>query len=317
MTTKSLSKPITTIEEITPEIAAEMLKDNRSNRKLRPTVWRRFMRDMITSSWDMGTGMIVFDKDGRLIDGQHRLTAVVESGVTIQSVVLRGVESEAQLNIDAGFKRQLKDHLEWRGEVNATTLSAGIRMDWRLIHNQIFVRNAGYGALSFHESLQHLDDNPGLRPACTLSHTIKSKLGIPPAAAVTFIHRIRLVDTMEATRFLDEITSGESMAKGQATYATRTWCLNKRNRAATGQKPSSDLYAAVLIKGWNAWVTGKPVEYLVFRQGGSKPEPFPHILDMEGLPMPLVSEMDLKTMSSTERARLVSEAADDVTAEAS
>lgn len=294
MTTKI--KPSVTVETITPEVAEEMLKDNKGNRKPRPTVWKRYARDMVDGNWSIDSSMIIFDWNGRLIDGQHRLLAVIDSGVTIECVVRRGADPDTRLTIDVGFKRQLKDLLDWNGEVNTTSLAAGIRMDWRLAHDLIFIRGQQYASLSFHESLAWLDENPGLRAATTIASNIKGKLGIPTAGAVAFIHRIRLIDSLEATQFLDQLTSGQNMAKGQATYATRTWCLNKQYRAGTGQKPNSDLYAAILIKGWNAWVQGKPVEYLVFRQGGSRAEDFPHLLDMEGQPMPLVSEMELRTM---------------------
>ena len=78
----------TEIVTLTPALAAEWLNSNTCNRPLSTLRASRYARDMKAGDWRFNGETISFTADGRLVDGQHRLTAVVESGVTIQQVVV-------------------------------------------------------------------------------------------------------------------------------------------------------------------------------------------------------------------------------------
>ncbi len=52
---------------------------------------------------------IAFNEDGELFDGQHRLLAVMKSGVPVQMVVTRGANSLAWTATDIGVKRSFAD----------------------------------------------------------------------------------------------------------------------------------------------------------------------------------------------------------------
>ena len=75
------------IVEITPKIAREMLTKNVCNRSFRHTWVSVLAQDMLNGNWELTPSPIIFDEDGTLIDGQHRLMAVEKSGVTCSFVV--------------------------------------------------------------------------------------------------------------------------------------------------------------------------------------------------------------------------------------
>lgn len=82
-------------EEITPEIAANWLESNGDNRRLSKPTIAAYASDMLSGNWDENVAdAIAFDADGILRNGQHRLHAIVESGVTIHSWVCRNVSSD-------------------------------------------------------------------------------------------------------------------------------------------------------------------------------------------------------------------------------
>ena len=82
-----------TVEKITPEIAAEYLKVNVKNyRKLQRPVMKRYAEDMKAGRWELNGEPIVFDNNGMLKNGQHRLAAVILAGATVEMVVVRGVD---------------------------------------------------------------------------------------------------------------------------------------------------------------------------------------------------------------------------------
>jgi hypothetical protein len=282
------------IEQITPEIATAWLKENRNNRRVRKSVVARYAADMASGDWRPGSGAIVFDKNKDLVDGQHRLLAVVSSGVTIVSTVTRGADPEVKEAIDTGQKRSLADLLAWGGETNTVTLAAAIRMDWRWAQGAIFNQGAGYGGISAAQALRHYERNPGLKPSLSYLHHLRDKLGTPPSAAGAFIHRIRMIDGLEATLFLEKVALGEDIAAGQPVFALRSWLINQVNRGR--EKPGAEIYLAYLIKAWNAYITGEQIKLLIFKRGGANREAFPHLLDEEGNKVPLLDEVELKAL---------------------
>ena len=90
------------IETITPEKASGYLKKNKNNRAVSAPLVSRMAREMREGLWAENGETIVFNGDGRLLDGQHRLMAVVESGETIRSLVVTRVPATAFQTIDTG-----------------------------------------------------------------------------------------------------------------------------------------------------------------------------------------------------------------------
>ena len=80
------------VEKITPAIATDYLKSNTKNyRKLSRPVVNRYAEDMRSGRWELNGEPIVFDESGLLKNGQHRLAAVIVSGMTVEMSVVRGV----------------------------------------------------------------------------------------------------------------------------------------------------------------------------------------------------------------------------------
>lgn len=119
----------TEIVTITPAMAEKWLKGTTSgNRPVRKTNLQRLANDMRTGQWSLNGESIVFDDNGNVIDGQHRLRAVVESGATIQSVVVRGVDASAFEYIDLGVRRDGGDVLAVRGYQYSKQLASALNV---------------------------------------------------------------------------------------------------------------------------------------------------------------------------------------------
>ncbi len=106
-------KQSTAIEAITPRIASSYLELNHSNRPLRQAHIKSLAFDMINGDWQLTHQGIAFDTTGRLIDGQHRLHAIIEAGVPIQILVTRGCSASSFSIIDRGANRRPSDILGW------------------------------------------------------------------------------------------------------------------------------------------------------------------------------------------------------------
>ena len=81
----------TTTETITPAQAKEYLLLSTRSCYLWKKRVSRMAEDMRSGAWVLGEDPIRFDTEGALVDGQHRLSACVASGVPLTTLVVRGL----------------------------------------------------------------------------------------------------------------------------------------------------------------------------------------------------------------------------------
>jgi len=116
------------LRQITPAMAIELLRANTGNRPLNPRVVDRYAADMTAGAWQTNGEPIIVGSDNRLLDGQHRLHAVIKADAPIAALLITGIDPEAQRTIDTGFKRGNADHLAMLGIKNASKTAATCRL---------------------------------------------------------------------------------------------------------------------------------------------------------------------------------------------
>lgn len=101
----------TRVLRVGPKEAAAFLAANKDNRKPRPGRARFYARTMAENGWRLTHQGIAFCIDGRGLDLQHRMMAVLLSGVTIDIMVTEGLSPEAFDAIDQHERRTMSDAL--------------------------------------------------------------------------------------------------------------------------------------------------------------------------------------------------------------
>lgn len=92
-------------EIITPSTAKKYLEKNVGNyRKLDKSRVSCYAEEMTNGTWQDNGETIKFSKEGRLLDGQHRLSAIVRSGRCVGMYVVRDVAANVNV-IDVGKPR--------------------------------------------------------------------------------------------------------------------------------------------------------------------------------------------------------------------
>lgn len=94
-----------TVESITPALAEEYLAHNAHNRRIIAAHVDSIARDIRSGHWMMNAQPICFSRSGRLLNGQHRLSAVLQAGQPIEVPVMRGLPEEAYATYDIHAKR--------------------------------------------------------------------------------------------------------------------------------------------------------------------------------------------------------------------
>jgi hypothetical protein len=112
----SVPEPKSVRMTITPSQAVNWLEHaNNHNRSVSDRIVQQYARDMRAGRWRLSHQSIAFDPRGNLIDGQHRLWAVVEAAVPVEMHVWFNVDPASQMVIDMGRPRRLADNLRLGG----------------------------------------------------------------------------------------------------------------------------------------------------------------------------------------------------------
>lgn len=95
---------------MTPTWASELLKKNhKNNRRVKDRRVNSYGREMAQGLWRLTHQAVAVDEDGWLVDGQHRLEAVVASGCDVPVVLALGVPRQSMVAVDSGANRNLAD----------------------------------------------------------------------------------------------------------------------------------------------------------------------------------------------------------------
>ncbi len=123
------------------EQAKYWLDNKGPNRKIAPSGVLRFTAEMLGDYWKTTPEGLVFDEDGKLIDGQTRLTAFVRSGLpSLDFVVYYGVDSDLIHNLNQHKPRNFKN----RKQIDDALAGEPISEDFVLAIVNVVIR---YGSI--------------------------------------------------------------------------------------------------------------------------------------------------------------------------
>jgi hypothetical protein len=216
---------------VTPKMAAEFLKkvDIAKQRKLSERLVDTYAQTMRNGKWVLTHQGIAFDKNGNLCDGQHRMQAVVKSGVTIQVIVSTDVD-EMQKGvftfdaIDRGVPRSIGDQLNVRhGIKNANIVAAACRCIG-IICKRTMYKATVENTLSVYE---RFGDN--VEYCVSALHSTPALRNASIIGTLAFCQRAM---HKQVTPFIDSVSSGENICAGDPAYTLRNFVLSGGSHGA-------------------------------------------------------------------------------------
>jgi hypothetical protein len=251
---------------ITPALASEWVaqvgKKQRSKRKHH---LQSLKEDLLAGRFRLNGETIIFDWDGFLINGQHRLTAVIETGKPIISVVIRNVPPTSYITLDNAAKRRGSDALQSSGYLNSVSLSAAAVLFRRYERKMLDGMGArGNLVLSSIAVEQTVKEHPGLADSVAATFVCYRVCGYHSAIALCH-YILSGIDASAAKDFFYKLETGEELKKGSPILALR-------NRARERDYSNDDL-VLLIFKTWNSWRKDRHVLQLKKVQGEQMPIP--------------------------------------------
>lgn len=265
---------------VSPEVAEMCLRNMGKNRKLPAWNVDRLAKEMVHGRWSLNGVPIIFDNAGKLIDGQTRLNAVIQSGQTVPMVFMYGVhDPNAFRTIDtnqvvrgahtilgmegvphgkivAAVSKRL---LHWENTPNKTSYSFKVDA-WRRVPPDEVV---SYGLAHQTEIITMIDSVKS-----SLPHK-RCKGGSSYIAALVLCHRVDEIATM---LFNEGLKTGVNLPEKSSVALLRDRLIMPPERGGVNWELE---LMALIIKAWNYFVSNKPMTSLRWRQDGDAPERFP------------------------------------------
>jgi hypothetical protein len=259
------------VELITPEIAKAYLQHNTNNRSISKTGVDVFAGDMTDGYWQLTGDSIKFATDGELIDGQHRLMAVIKAGTPQQFLVVRNVSKESKRVTDTGKPRGLCHVLDFDHFKNTRALASITRRAY-CFHHGVASKNPH---ITHSRLLCFLQDNMDLVDVATWVTGRHSLLQLIPGGLLGAI----CFATMRADSAMsDEFFNLLDLPPQNKKHPVTILKTALSNNALRGRKKLDWRYTwAISIKGWNAFYERREISLLKYPIG----EAFPIMLGYE------------------------------------
>lgn len=212
-----------TVENITVDKAKKFLEHNDNNRKFNKNHVKELVDAMKNGNFIGCNGdLIQFDKYGNLMNGQHRLRAIVESGIPQKMEIGYGYEEDVKYHINDGRPVSLTDNgkmfLNGYG-VDASSFSVAKRvLGYNNVHN--FDGKMNFDVMEIEKYvIDNLDDFKHI------STRKKSKLC--QIRNKTLVKAIEIVANQKSNgkskAFFDMLYSCENLVKGSPAYTLSAW----------------------------------------------------------------------------------------------
>lgn len=258
------------IEIITPEMARAYLNTSVGNRVIKQDILRGLVSYLKNDTFKVNGETIVFDSEGSLMDGHHRLEAVAAAGVPAIFIVVRGVERSTWTTMDSGTARSLGDVFRIEGIPNYNSISSVVAGTYAMRNNKIGTNTLGAGNKLKRDGLTR-DDALGLyykyedtwQLAVRTGISLRNKLpgyfnvkevGVISAYLIIFLHH----DAKRVTEFWDLVATGDGI------YASLRNVFLKDMQETRYKRLTSKARQSLIATAWNIHLKNKRAKRFSF-----------------------------------------------------
>lgn len=261
---------VLSIETITPEMARKYLATSPYNRVTKSTekVARNYAEAMKRGEWQLNGECIVFDKEGRLMNGHHRCMGVCIANVPVSFCVCRGVDRDAFTTYNCGLRTNLAQVLGMKGVKNNNLIMAIIGIDYNLKNTGRLRINNGMAAnyqrtITSDVNLYYLN-KADYDEAAETANRLRAYGNIIKntwiGGVYYFLTHTGGYNPVEVLPFFEALchieTSGITPCDSLKGFIIR----HRMNNI----KVDDSYLAALLMKAWNAYITGRDVKCIRF-----------------------------------------------------
>ena len=247
---------VTSVETITPESATSWLRANRNNRPVRRSHVNFLASEILAGNWQINGQAIVIAEDEQVLDGQHRLLAVIEAGQQIQSLVVYGISGDAFKTIDTSAVRSNSDALclHYNEMPKYIVQAAANAVKWckRLERGNL----KSTKKVSNTDIIEYVNAHPSLLECASILNSYPHDARPVAISCGTACYDIFARKSQDlASEFMRKVYTGEGIDRGDVEYILRIALMKDATRTV---KLPTDAKVRMMVKAWNWRRRGMP-----------------------------------------------------------
>lgn len=237
---------------ITPEIAAEWIAQSSKfkNRPKKKSNSAKLIADVKDGNWVCNGETIILDTTRCVIQGQHRLDVVVQTGESIESYVVFGMPTNVFVTLDSGARRSTADAMQILQMDNNYGQSAAAKMIWGLVSQPQI-------AFNLRADLQITTTQTIRFRQATNIEYVKGTPHISPSilSAVKFLISWIAPDLVD--EFMEGVITGVGLSATSPILVARERIINADAR---NERFNTEHKLHALLTGWNAFFEKRPIK---------------------------------------------------------
>lgn len=241
----------------------------------------KYLQSMMNGDWNCANGdVLVFDKEGKCLDGQHRLSAAYAyqkaTGDNVWFWCAKNAEPKAALTKDQGLLRSLSAVLKREGVPLSHKCASIVNSQLNLQEskrNLMCLRTSVCKAVLSVQYQCWLDNRESVAEVARLAEKAKDARLSRSTLFGQVIYEIRRQCGDEAITFANAVITGIDLNERDPAYLLRRRLLTDYTEIR--QKMSAEYSIALMVTAWNNWIRGIPMQQLRWIQAGPKACPFP------------------------------------------
>ena len=232
---------------VSPGMAEALLRRNDDNRSITRHRVDLYAKDMIAGNWRLNGEPIIISREGLLNDGQHRLAAIIKTGIPMQCMMTFGIERETRTTTNQGGGKGAGDYLKMSGVKNSNIVAGAARMLCE------YDASGGTSCNTSHitnaQTMKRVDNDLVELSSFIIRHKEQLKPFVAPSPALLCYYLFSHIDSEAADRYFVSVASGLNLGLGNPALAVR----NKLLAMPRGREDKIE----VIMHGWNAYRTGR------------------------------------------------------------
>lgn len=262
---------------ITPAIAKQFLMSNNINRPLREFEIKGLENIIRSGKWIPQTDVIAFDNTGMLINGQHRLHAIIRANKAVECTIGYNYSPSAFAVIDNGLSRSAGDVVFSRGISNQYAMAAIAKMIFLYKNGQLSYVNESAKKINGPDNIEIADfvekNIVKIRKAHDIAKKSSKTLKEISNRHLAFLyHAFSEKSSMDADSFMELYSTGVGLTERHPIHTLRNQLI--ANKRATN-KYSDRIKMAWAIIAWNMYRDGKKGKSIRFNP---EKDEFPKIM---------------------------------------
>ena len=260
------------IVTVTPEMAVQILERNELNRPLNDQHVHRIARQITEGKWKFNGDTIKISSNHSVVDGQHRLWAIIEAKQAVDTIIVTGIERDAFATIDTLRKpRSGSDVIALAGTLKYRNMIAAA-LGWLIRYQRGVLQtyNQPQNKVENSDIEAAFKEHPGIVRAVERCMPLR---GLANPGIVAFAYYVALDrNGLLAEKLVDTLIDPAGVSINDPLFRLRSYFTSDHHK-----RKEAVMSIALMFKALNAARAGRKVSALSWKNQGRNPEAFPKL----------------------------------------